>query len=680
MNKNSENYKQAMNQVHASDELKERTLEKAKKQKKSASLIFLRYATSIAAVAIVAFVGISIYNNNPKENLTAKSNKISKEFKNEQLEKYGIKRFSSTDELKKAIKKSGLYRANGNYYETKGEFLDTAVEESESVSDNSNSRNIDYSKTNNQVENVDEADIVKTDGEYIYYVNGEAVYIINSKNLDIQSKIIIDNFRPINLFINDNKMVVLGNYHKVVEGKDEQRDEEYDYRYLSYYNYEEYAKAIVYDISDKENPNSIREVALEGGLSQARMIGDNVYFIANKWLYYGIDEIKDEDILPKYIDSRNSSDEQMVKATDIAYFGEINQSIYSMIAGFNINNNESANIETFLGVGYDVYVSENNMYIIQTDSNYYRTRNDSSSTIYKFKLDNGFVTAVAKGNVPGYINDQFSLDEYEGNLRIVTTIYSYEEHYENPWDDGFYLDENYTTQLTVFDEDLKQIGVIKDLKKDERVYAVRFIGKVGYVVTYEQVDPLFVIDLSDPTNPVVKGELEIPGYSAYLHPIDETHIIGIGYNTKPNGYGGMTTDNLKMSMFDVSDLENPKELFKIDIGKNYSYSQIMYEHKALFYKASEGLIGFPAQWYDGVQYSGLALFKIDLENNQFIEITDLMDKGYNNYSSILRAIYIDNILYTLSYNQIISYELDTFEKLNQLDLKDDRVFDHMVVE
>ncbi|MCX4275311.1 MAG: beta-propeller domain-containing protein, partial [Candidatus Gastranaerophilales bacterium] len=150
-------------------------------------------------------------------------------------------------------------------------------------------------------------------------------------------------------------------------------------------------------------------------------------------------------------------------------------------------------------------------------------------------------------------------DEYDGNLRVATTN-GYDEESEN--------------QLYILDENLKEIGKIENLAKGEKIYSVRFIGKIGYIVTFKQIDPLFVIDLSNPTAPVVKGELKIPGYSSYMHPYDETHIIGIGYNTKSNGYGGVTNANMKMSMFDVSDLENPKEMFNINIGEKYASSEI----------------------------------------------------------------------------------------------------------
>ena len=138
----------------------------------------------------------------------------------------------------------------------------------------------------------------------------------------------------------------------------------------------------------------------------------------------------------------------------------------------------------------------------------------------------------------------------------------------------------------------------------------------NYMVTFKQIDPLFVINLSDPTNLVVKGELKIPGYSSYLHPYDETHIIGIGYNTKSNPYGGITNSSMKMSMFDVSDLENPKEMFHIDMGEESVYSEITRNHKALFYHKDKNLIGFPITYREidaKFRKNGLAMYKIDLK-------------------------------------------------------------------
>lgn len=423
------------------------------------------------------------------------------------------------------------------------------------------------------------------------------------------------------------------------------------------------AKAIVYDISNKETPKIIREVGLDGNYMNSRMIGDNVFIISRKAVYY-YDGIEEEELLPRVQDSITEQKTRSIDCTDIAYFIGTDDKNYMLIGGFNINNNEEISVETFFGASEDVYASENNLYLSQTvyDNNW-----NANTTIYKFSLTGSQIVLQAKGEVEGYLNNQFSMDEYEGNLRLATTYTIREGEEEIVGDaDGVPITKvpeiKYSNRLYVLDKNLKEIGRIDDLAKDEQIYSVRFIGKIGYIVTFKQIDPLFVIDLSDPTNPQIKGELKIPGYSSYLHPYDENHIIGIGYNTKSNGHGGITNDNMKMSMFDVSDVENPKEMFSIDIGTEYVHSEILYNHKSLFYKKSDNLIGFPVS-YDS--QNRLEIFKIDLENGfeKYAEI--LNNKDFN---GIERAIYIEDTLYTLHYNGIISYNLNTFEKLNELEL------------
>ncbi len=401
----------------------------------------------------------------------------------------------------------------------------------------------------------------------------------------------------------------------------------------------------------------------------SRMIGDNVFIISRKAVYY-YDGIEEEELLPRVQDSIIEQKTRSIDCTDIAYFRGTDDKNYMLIGGFNINNNEEISVETFFGASEDVYASENNLYLSQTvyDDNW-----NTNTTIYKFTLTGSQIVLQAKGEVEGYLNNQFSMDEYEGNLRLATT-YTIKEESEEVVGDAKRIPEiKYSNRLYVLDKDLKEIGRIDDLAKDEKIYSVRFIGKIGYIVTFEQIDPLFVIDLSDPTNPEIKGELKIPGYSSYLHPYDENHIIGIGYNTKSNEHGGITNDNMKMSMFDVSDVENPKEMFSIDIGTTYVYSEILYNHKSLFYKKSENLIGFSVNYDNKNRFE---IFKIDLENGfeKYGEI--LNDKGFR---GIERAIYIEDILYTLHYNRIISYNLNTFEKLNELELISENNNDDLII-
>jgi len=320
-----------------------------------------------------------------------------------------------------------------------------------------------------------------------------------------------------------------------------------------------------------------------------------------------------------------------------------------LVGGFNINNNDEMNVETFFGASETVYASENNLYLAQTkyDDNYY----ERNTEIYKFALDNSQIVLTAKGEIEGYLNNQFSMDEYDGKLRVATT---------------YIISQNLPEESETTDDNVVTVSLAIDVVYGNKLYILdeelKEIGKIGYIVTFKQVDPLFVIDLSDPTNPQVKGELKIPGYSSYLHPYDETHIIGIGYNTKDNGNGGITTDNMKMSMFDVSDVENPTEMFSINIGDSYTYSEILYNHKALFYKKSENLIGFP------VSYKGknkVELFRIDLENGfeKYAEIA--AEKQYYNIS---RVQFIKDTIYTLHYDKIVAYNLKTLEKINELEL------------
>lgn len=684
---NKDNYKSALNQIHASENLKEKTAEKMQKQNGKSKISYIKILSSVAVILIVFSVGLFEFNNINNNNEDTPQNTNTETIA---TIKNDLPRFKNMNELKEVLKENTNYKTKGIFYDTALAQEETVKKESttNSVEDlgRGTNENADYSKTNVQVENVDEADIVKTDGKYIYYVTQNKVFIVEANELNIVSTIEIKEdkkqFSPNELFINENKLIVLGNFYEYeevvsretsdpVNGIIELEDETEENRKLATPTYSDSAritssntaKAIVYDISDKQNINIIREVGLDGNYVNARMIGDNVYFISRKYAYY-YDELKDNEILPRIQDTASAQENKYIECTDIAYFKDSDNKNYMLVGGFNINNNDELHVETFFGASEIVYASENNLYIAETS---YDENFNSDTTIYKFNLNNSQIILTAKGKVNGYLNNQFSMDEYEGNLRVATTYTIQEGIQEIVGDaDGTPVvkvpETKYSNRLYILDENLKEISRIDDLAKDEQIYAVRFAGKIGYIVTFEQIDPLFVIDLSDPTSPQIKGELKIPGYSSYLHPYDENHIIGIGYNTKSNGHGGITTDNMKMSMFDVSDLENPKEMFSIDIGSAYTHSEILYNHKVLFYKKSQNLIGFPVS-YDGT--NKIELYKINLENG-FEKYAEIV-KNKNDFG-VSRIIYIENVMYSLSYNKIISYNLETLEKIKEIEL------------
>lgn len=653
---NRENYKRAIDQIEASEELKNSTFEKIQEKQKIRKPAFIKYLTVCAVFAICFAVGSFYYKEGipKKEEEQVVQKKVA-------TANNDLPRFENMEQLREVIKENE--QSNGLKY-----YVDYAVEESvtadatatnETVKSSSGNER-SYSRTNTQVENVDEADIVKTDGNYIYYITLGKTYIINSQNLKVESIIEIDedrySFSPRELYINGDKLIILGNsyeYTKIQTSTDSD-DIYYDIS-RSYQN--NMAKAMVYDISDKKNPKQVREVGLDGYYSDSRMIGDNVYFISTKAMYY-YTGIKDEELLPVIKDTVVSDKTSRIDCTDIAYFEGTDSYSYMMVAGFNINKNEAASTETFFGASDDVYASTKNLYITCADYKYY-SMEEGKTTIYKFNLKNSQIVLQTKGEVKGLLHNQFSMDEYDGNLRIATTSNQYDE-------------KDSENQLFILDENLKEIGKIENMAKGEKIYSVRFIGEVGYIVTFKQIDPLFVIDLSNPTDPKVKGELKIPGYSSYLHPYDENHIIGIGYNTKSNGYGGITNASMKMSMFDVSDLENPQELFSVDIGNQYTYSEITSNHKALFYNKDKNLIGFPATLRE-YNYKNdrdcLVLYKIDLQKG--FEDYGKIEQEIDWRTNIDRAIYIDDTLYTLAEYKVTSYNLDNLEKIAELDLEND---------
>ena len=287
--------------------------------------------------------------------------------------------------------------------------------------------------------------------------------------------------------------------------------------------------------------------------------------------------------------------------------------------------------------------------------------------IHKIKIDNGQITYLSQGTVPGYINNQFSISEYNGNLRVATTV--------NGWMVKSYLSsiDSYNN-VFVLNEDLEIIGSIENIAVCEQIFSARFLEDKCYLVTFKQIDPFFVIDLKDPENPRILGELKIPGFSTYLHPYDENHVIGIGKEEQ----------DVKISLFNVDDVSNPIELstYKIQNDKeeySWSYSSALYEHKAFLFDLDKNLLIIPVS----IDYTESAyIFDVNSENEITLKgvITHKSKdtpideqepwessywKGEYGYS-IIRSLYIDNVIYTLSNAMIMMNDMDDLSELNSL--------------
>lgn len=525
----------------------------------------------------------------------------------------------------------------------------------------------DVSDTNVQVQNVDEGDIVKTDGKNIYSISENRVIITDVTNPKEMKNISIIDFKeenivPQELYINQNRLIILGQkYNNTVQTKIiDTLSVDMDSATMISKNK---TVMIIYGLENQLEPKEVRRIEIEGDYLSSRMIQENIYFVVNKNIYINniinkdITTLNEEDFKPKFRDSLKS-EEVSIPYEDIAYFENPDEANYLILAGININKSDSPDIKTFLGAGEMIYCSENSMYIlkniIQFD-NQTKQVYDNKSKILKFSLSDGKINYQAETEVDGYINNQFSADERNGYFKIATTI----------GNRVVTTTPQTSNTLYIFDEDLKEVAKIENLAIGEKIYSVRYTDKLAYIVTFKEVDPLFVIDISDPKSPKVVGELKVPGYSTYLHPYDDIHLIGFGYDVSENGN---RTSGLKMTMFDISDINNPKEMYTQKIGNSNTNSELTYNHKALYFSKERNLIGFPVTTYNkNIKYKA-QIYNIDL-NSGFIlkgeiEHTSETPSEIQEYKNeIDRVLNIGNVIYSVSENQIRATDINTMTQI-----------------
>lgn len=648
-------YIDAVNEIKVSDELKKETFNKIKQTPKKR-----RYnrVYPIASLAVMFAILITIF----MPNITLSP-----------INEVQYEEVSKTGDLPKVDNFENLYAMLEKRVEKEKNIILDSVTTNQSTSADSAVLNEeaasaeDFSKTNVQVEGVDEADIVKTDGNFIYYLTNSALTITDVNSVKLVSKVEFDNkeFEPQEIFLKDNKIVIIGITNRETEEKNIANTE------LYYPTNETYTVAKIYNIDDRENPKLERTVEIEGYYLSSRMIGDNVYLISNKYIYaylckdYKQSQLDEEEFKPQYIDTATGEEIKSIGFDCIYYIPEFEDTNYLNIAAFNITNNEPANITSYLGGGSQVYSSATNLYITRTKYNY-DDGSEINTEIYKFNLKDATCTFSKTGKVPGSVLNQFSMDEKDGYFRIATT------------DSTSWSSESNTNNLYVLNENLEIVGKVEGLAPGERIYSVRFMGNRAYMVTFVQTDPLFVIDLSDPTNPTVLGELKIPGYSKYLHPYDETHLIGFGENTKVVNYGygdQVVTDGMKIALFDVTDPNNPTEMYSVNIGEEGTYSELLNNHKALLFSKEKNIIAFPisitGEDYE-VTFQGAIVYGLSLENGfeekgRITNIENDINKYYPR-NSIQRIIYINDTLYTLSRNLIKATDMNTMEPKGSIKL------------
>jgi len=658
-----------------------------------------------------------------------------------------LKKFSSQQELEDFLKANT--EAGAFYGSMLGGELAAAPTMAREQADVGKAGAEEYSTTNIQVEGVDEADIVKNDGKYIYTISRGKVVIVDAypaEYAEILSEIEF-NGTPSQLFINGDRLVVMGQgYYSETDEDGEGDGGEKGYMPEIYREYGTFIH--VYDLTDRSEPLLEREVFMKGYYLNSRMIGDYVYIIINQHVYYSEPGPVP---LPVMIDAGSAV---TIPASRIYYFDVPDYSyVYTNILALNTQEaDEEVSTKTFLmGYSHNMCASIDNIYLVYTKrlsmnrfydrivekavlpsvpshiksqinairnsdddeyekmekigdviQDYIETLNPEQAAdfmktmeekmedvyeeiakemektvVHRIHVSGSTIEYKTSGEVPGYVLNQFSMDEFNGYFRIATTTGSWRAQSAN--------------HLYVLDSSLNTVGKVEDLAKGERIYSTRFIGNKGYMVTFRQVDPLFVIDLSNPYNPQVLGYLKTPGVSDYLHPYDETHLIGLGRDATEEG----RMLGLKLSLFDITDFANPKEISKYTIGDSWSTtSEALYDHKAFLFDKKKRLLVIPVSEssYEVIRdgqagrerwkweyWQGAYVFDIDLSGftlkgkiSHLNETDETQDEDYwprYDYSAqVRRSLYMDDVLYTISSRMIKMNDLADLIEINKIDL------------
>ena len=497
-----------------------------------------------------------------------------------------------------------------------------------------------YSDTNVREEGVGEADIVKTDGSSLYIVNGQTVEIVGIESAEMEELAEIrmaDDCYIIELYVQDDRLVIM--YTRTEHSVDED----------GYYsNYRDYTNALVYDISDRTNPVKMGNISQSGYYNTMRVRDGYVYVISN---FYADTAAPRADTAAYIPEVQGSA----MAASDIYMPQRQMGDQYTVITSFSLEDpSEKTDSKAVFGSSGMCYVSTENIYVTEG----WYGQNDAEVTqtsIRKVAYKDGILQGEAQTKVDGTLNDSFSIDEYNGYLRLVTTV--------SPISSGgigiarFFGEDTERQQedsnsLYVLDENLEIVGEIHDLAKDESVYSARFMGEVGYFVTFKQVDPLFSVDLSDPSAPQIIGELKIPGFSEYLHPYGDGQLLGIGMDVDEES---VTTDGVKISMFDISDPADVKEEENYVLEDLYG-TDVAYNYKAVFVDVEKNLFGFMA-YGDTTKY-----FIFTYDENGFREV---FSRELTLFGDV-RGLYAGDRFYLVNGNTVESFAMDGFQKVDDI--------------
>lgn len=733
---------------------------------------FIKFISFSALVLILILIGVSFIKNDFQPLPRAVSGSLEETLASQS----SLKKFNSLQELKTFFDKRPVVNAQTDYFamETRDAGLKNMAPTTNLPSATSRGFGGElgmgsgpvFSNTNIQVAGVDEADLVKTDGEFIYMIKETELLII--KALPATSPTIVSTIAlsgtAQELYIHNNQLAVFGySQSEIVPSASIMP------RYYSPTTF-----LAFYDIQDRSQVTLIREFEFEGSYISSRVINNQLYFITAYNNFYPLAEVAlprvfendavisadhttDSYIFPSiyYIDSPamlNATTISVINFEDIE--APLNSQIYLLPAGETVYASTQA-----IYLAYTKYVSEYQLRmavtreliaprmsqreqqrlaainsidsaILSEEEKLYKINqllegyiqrlsleeqnninNEiqaeftqrhpkladelEKTVIHKIGISGSELTYIASGEVTGHLLNQYSLDERDGNLRLATSR-------SQNWFQPFMLPvtarpnsegEAATLKIApppvqsesinnvyVLDQTLKTIGSLEGLAPGERIYSARFLGERVYLVTFKQTDPLFVIDLAVPENPTVLGELKLPGFSNYLHPYSDTMLIGIGKDAIDKGDQGVELLGLKISLFDVAEPSNPKEVSSLVLGGRGSDSLALMDYKAVLFDKSKNILVIPASLTDVNNVN----YQTSFQGSLVFTVTDtgITERGRVNFrlpqdmsgsavyidDVVRRNLYINDVLYSVSPATVKTSQLEAVDLISSLTL------------
>ena len=557
----------------------------------------------------------------------------------------------------------------------------------------------DYTTTNVQEQGVDELDIVKTDGQFIYVAQNDELLIVDSwpaEEANLVARVPLDGWTH-GLFLDGDRVVVL-----------HQRYYDTSIRENRWWSG---TQATFVDVSDRSNPRVTRTTEFEGYLADARLIDGEVTGVLNSYIplpeevwnlaWGGELELPDmdweapeaeqerireqardilrprvrrilqrtpvDDLLPLTRDSeggRTAGQPTLLhECEDLHRPAEISHGAVLSVVQFPIDaSHDEVSATGIISDGWTVYASQQNLYVAQSSWWSWWGFGDLEleTHIHKFSLEDDGPRYAATGTVDGWLWNQFAMSEFDGTFRVATTTFDWW------WGTGTGDQQSGSNLFVLADNDqgqLEPLGSVQGLAPGEQIQSVRMMGEKAYIVTFEQVDPLFTIDLSNPSNPRQVGELKLPGFSSYMHPLGQDHLLAVGMAGDWDG----NIDGLAVTVFDVSDFANPRVAHQLELGQDgWAWSEALWDHHAFTYH--RGMLSIPATtWREGSDgswesFSGLYVLSVDADHIEIagtIDHADLVSQSncYYDwegacedywYANLRRSIYIEDNLFSLS--------------------------------